>query len=233
MGRKDELTSPIWKNLSLLPPFFEPINKMENIMQNIITNLDISNITTKPAIPLPKNTPTLPNKKYSIIYADPPWSYGNTQFNPATTKPTSSADIHYPTMNLEQIKEIDIPAICENDCLLYMWSSSPHLHQAIALGDHWKFEYKTIGFCWEKEITNPGFYTMSSVEVCLIFKKGKIPSPRGSRNIRQFLSQKRTKHSKKPDIIRDRIVEMFPTQRKIELFAREKFDGWDSYGNEV
>ena len=197
-------------------------------MKNIIT-ADIPVC----ALPLPKNTPELPNKRYSIIYADPPWSYGNTQFNPATTNHTSSADMHYPTMSPSELKELDIPSICADDCLLFMWTSSPHLQIAIELGNAWKFEYKTIGFVWEKEITNPGFYTMSSVEVCLVFKKGKIPSPRGSRNIRQFLSEKRTAHSKKPDEIRKRIVDMFPTQKKLEMFARKKFDGWDSWGNEL
>ena len=191
-------------------------------MKNIITNI-VDKV----------NAPPIPNRKYSVIYADPPWAYGNTQFNPATTKPTSSADFHYPTMSLPQLKGMEIPSICAEDCLLFMWTSSPHLKQAVELGEYWEFEYKTIGFIWEKEITNPGFYTMSSCEVCLVFKKGKIPSPRGDRNIRQFLSEKRTRHSKKPDEIRKRIEAMFPNHKRIELFAREKFDGWDSYGNEV
>ena len=74
---------------------------------------------------------------------------------------------------------------------------------------------------------------MSQCEICLVGKKGKIPSPRGARNIRQFLSERRSKHSKKPDEIRDRITAMFPEQSKIELFARQYADGWDCWGNEV
>ena len=74
---------------------------------------------------------------------------------------------------------------------------------------------------------------MSQVEICLLFKKGRIPKPRGKRNIRQFISSCREKHSKKPDEIRDRIVEMFPSQSKIELFARDTYEGWDKWGDEV
>ena len=74
---------------------------------------------------------------------------------------------------------------------------------------------------------------MSQCEMCLIFKRGNIPQPRGARNVRQFLSCKRGGHSEKPWLIRDRITEMFPTQSRIELFARQSFPGWDAWGNEV
>ena len=114
-----------------------------------------------------------------------------------------------------------------------MWSSSPHLDQAIELGKSWGFKYITIGFVWDKQAVNPSYYTMSQVEICLIFKKGKIPQPRGARNIRQLISIKRTRHSAKPTEVRDRITEMFPTQLKVEMFARERVEGWDSVGNEV
>jgi N6-adenosine-specific RNA methylase IME4 len=97
----------------------------------------------------------------------------------------------------------------------------------------WGFEYKTIAFVWDKQKVNPGYYTMSQVEICLVGKKGKIPSPRGIRNERQFLSEMRRKHSQKPDDIRLRIERMFPTQRKLEMFARDTKEGWDRWGNEV
>ena len=189
-------------------------------------------ITADMPISLPKNTPELPNKRYSIIYADPPWDYDG-RYHHCKERKTSSAKDHYPTMKLQQLKMIDIPCICADDCLLFMWTSSPHLQMAIELGNAWGFDYKTIVFVWDKILSNPGFYTQSQVEVCLVFKKGRIPQPRGARNVRQFLAEKRTAHSKKPDIIRDRIVEMFPTQDKIELFARNTNQSWDSWGNEL
>jgi N6-adenosine-specific RNA methylase IME4 len=136
-------------------------------------------------------------------------------------------------MTLEELKKLDIPSITDNNALLFMWSSSPHLPQAIELMNAWGFEYKTIAFVWDKQKVNPGYYTMSQVEICLVGKKGNIPSPRGTRNERQFLSSLRGRHSEKPSEVRDRITRMFPEQKKVELFARQKVDGWDCWGNEV
>jgi N6-adenosine-specific RNA methylase IME4 len=170
--------------------------------------------------------------KYSIIYADPPWDYnGREQHN--NVEGNKSAINHYATVKIDDMKIMKIKEICEKDCLLFMWSSSPHLPQAIELMEAWGFEYKTIAFVWEKQKPNPGYYTMSSVEICIVGKRGTIPTPRGIRNARQFLSEKRTIHSKKPDEIRTRIMQMFPTQKKLEMFAREATEGWDVFGNEV
>ena len=167
---------------------------------------------------------------YSILYADPPWDYaGRTQQNGKES--TGSALTHYPTMKLDELKQLKLPT--EKDCLLFMWTSSPHLQQAIELMNAWGFEYKTIAFVWDKQRVNPGYYTMSQCELCLVGKKGSIPSPRGSRNTRQFLSEMRGRHSAKPSEIRNRITEMFPTQKKLELFARDVVEGWDRWGNEV
>ena len=174
------------------------------------------------------------NKKYDIIYADPPWDYkGQTQHNGKGGKETGGALSHYPTLKLKELKKINVHTICKEDCLLFMWATSPHLDQAIDLLKSWGFNWATIGFVWDKKKVNPGFYTMSQCEICLIGKKGKIPKPRGARNIRQLLRIDRTKHSEKPNEVRYRIDRMFPTQDKIELFARKRFDGWDSWGNEL
>lgn len=129
--------------------------------------------------------------------------------------------------------KLPVSKIAAGDCLLFMWTTGPKLNTAFEVGAAWGFVYSTIAFVWEKEITNPGYYTLSSTEVCLVFKKGKIPTPRGARNIRQFLSQRRKEHSRKPDTIRNRITRMFPTQRKIEIFARQKTPGWDAIGYDV
>ena len=170
-------------------------------------------------------------KKYEIIYADPPWQYGNKNF--MGERATSCADDHYPTMKTKDIMKFPVQDITADAALLFLWTSSPHLDQSIELMTAWGFQYKTIAFCWDKQITVPGYYTLSQVEVCLVGKKGKIPTPRGARNVRQFLSEKRTAHSKKPDEIRSRIEAMFPTQSKVELFARQASPGWDVWGNEV
>lgn len=175
----------------------------------------------------------LPAKKYGVIYADPPWDYdGQMQY---AGRPTSSAAMHYRTMKTSDLKDLDVQAIAEKDCMLFMWATSPHLDQAIELGKAWGFRWCTVAFVWDKIRTNPGFYTMSRCELCLAFKnaKGKIPQPRGARNIQQFVSQKRSAHSKKPDEVRRRIELMFPKQKKIELFARENPTGWDTWGDQA
>ena len=113
-----------------------------------------------------------------------------------------------------------------------MWTSNPHLDQAIELGKSWGFDYKTVAFVWNKMVHNPGQYNLSYCELCLLFKKGKIPTPRGARNIKQLVESKRTKHSEKPIEVLTNIEKMFPSQKKIELFARTRNKGWDVWGLE-
>ena len=176
----------------------------------------------------------LPNKKYSIIYCDPPWDYkGQSQHGGEGTPDTGSALSYYPTVTLNDLKLLNIIKVSADDCLLFMWATNPHLDQAIELGKTWGFEWSTVAFVWNKMNPNPGFYTMSQCELVLVFKRGKIPQPRGLRNIRQLVEVPRTRHSEKPHEVRSRIEKMFPVHNKIELFARKKFDGWDCWGNEV
>jgi len=171
--------------------------------------------------------------KYEIIYADPPWEYGNSQHNGKGRPTTGGAATHYPTMTISDLKRLDVQSVTAPDALMFMWSSSPHLDRAVALLEAWGFKWATVGFVWDKQRVNPGFYTMSQCELCLIGKRGRIPTPRGARNVRQFLSSMRGRHSEKPDEVRRRIEEMFPTQRKLEMFARVAAPGWDVWGNEV
>lgn len=188
--------------------------------------------------------PALPTKKYSIIYADPPWDYGGKmQYDNSSKKDVnvdfqknvfiSSAAFKYPTVKLKELKQLDITQITADDCLLFLWTTGPQLSNAIELGRSWGFEYKTIAFIWDKMVHNPGRYTLSQTEQCLVFKKGKIPSPRGIRNARQLFQSPRTKHSEKPEYVIDAITKMFPEQDKIELFARNSYENWDTWGLEA
>ncbi len=187
--------------------------------------------------------PELPDKKFEVIYADPPWDYnGKVQFdrtlnkdiNRKYSKPIfmSSASFKYPTMRLEELTSIPISDIADENCILFMWTTNPHLEQAIKLGNSWGFKYKTVAFVWNKMVHNPGQYTMSYCELCLLFKKGKIPE-RGARNVKQLVTAPRTGHSAKPLEVRERINKIFPVQEKIELFARAKYEGWHSWGLEA
>jgi N6-adenosine-specific RNA methylase IME4 len=193
---------------------------------------------------IPDLYPNLPQKKFDIIYADPPWDYnGKLQFdkssasaeklNPKKNIFISSAAFKYPTMKTKDLAQIPILDIAKDDCLLFMWSTNPHLSQAIELGRAWGFEYKTVAFIWDKMIHNPGKYTLSNCELCLVFKRGRIPSPRGARNVQQLVRSPRGAHSEKPIAVMEAIERMFPDQKRIELFARKKFKGWDSWGLDV
>jgi N6-adenosine-specific RNA methylase IME4 len=136
-------------------------------------------------------------------------------------------------LKTSEMMEIPIPGIAKDDCLLFMWTSNPHLAQAIELGHAWGFEYKTVAFVWDKMNYNPGQYTLSHCELCLVFKRGRIPKPRGARNIHQLIRVPRKQHSEKPTEVIDAITKMFPTQQRIELFARRPFDGWSAWGLDI
>lgn len=194
--------------------------------------------------PLRDMYPPLPKKKYQIIYADPPWDYGGKmQYDKTTIKDEnigfekkiflSSATFQYPTLKLKDLKELDVPSIAAEDCILFMWTTGPQMANSIELGETWGFEYKTVAFVWDKMVHNPGRYTLSQTEFVLAFKKGRFPQPRGSRNIRQMIQVHRGEHSVKPTKVIDGISKMFPEQDKIELFARNNYFGWDNWGLEI
>lgn len=184
-----------------------------------------------------------PDKKYDIIYADPAWNIvksgdgyfgdGGVEGKAGTLKPD------YPLMTTKEIMNLPVQDISKDDCLLFMWIVSSMLEDSIEVGKTWGFTYSTIAFVWEKQIPIVATYTMRDCEICLLFKRGKIPRPIVSRSERQFLSCKRGKHSEKPLEIKHRIDKMFPIQSKIELFARplpmfsDADGGWDYWGNEV
>ena len=173
--------------------------------------------------------------KFEIIYCDPPWDYkGQKQHTGSGGIDSGGAIEHYSTVKLKDLKKLNVQSITADNALIFMWVTSPHLDQGIELMTAWGFKYTTIGFIWDKVRVNPGYYTMSQCEICIIGKKGKIPSPRGARNVRQYIKSKRTKHSEKPLEVQHRITHMFPVQNKIELFARRaSVKGWSFWGNEV
>ena len=169
---------------------------------------------------------------YKIIYADPPWSY-----NDKMSGHSFSLDHEYKTQSKNWIAKIPVEGIAAKDSVLFLWAVSPQLPEALEVMKAWGFKYVTVAFCWSKHTTNKkkvsnlGRWTMGNVELCLLGKKGK--PQRISKNIKQLVEAERTKHSKKPDEVRKRIVELMGDVPRIELFAREKTEGWDVWGNEV
>ena len=171
----------------------------------------------------------IPSGKYDIIYADPPWRYGGrggSKWKPAST--------YYNVMTFEELSKFDISRIAQKDSLLFMWVVSSAMLKCCEVAKQWGYKYITVAFVWHKRRANVGNYTMSGCELCLLFKRGKIPKNR-CRNpgVKQFYEESVVKHSKKPDEFRKRIEDLFPTASRIELFARNTSDGWDAFGNEV
>ena len=170
--------------------------------------------------------------KYQIIYIDPPWKYGGhggTKWLPAKE--------YYPTMTFKEISEWgikNIVPIADENCLIFCWVVSPELPNCIKTIEEWGFKYSTVAFVWYKERANVGNYTMSGCELCLLFKKGKIPSDRvRNPGQKQFISEPVIRHSQKPNEVRVRIENMFPKSKRIELFARQRFPHWDALGDEL
>ena len=172
-------------------------------------------------------------KKYQIIYADPPWSYQNGGV------PQGGVNAQYKTMSLSEIKALPISKMADNPSVLFLWATFPQIQEALEVMRSWGFEYKTLGFSWLK--TNKdgspffgiGYYAKSNQEVCLLGVKGKAHSLVKSNSVSSFVSTGRTKHSEKPHIFREKILELFGDLPRIELFARQKTEGWDVWGNEV
>lgn len=175
--------------------------------------------------------------KYQIIYADPPWRY--RQGKSMGTKFQGAADAQYDCMDIEDIKNLPIPELADDVCVLMLWATFPQLPEALEVIKAWGFKYKTLGFSWLK--TNKdgspffgiGYYAKSNQEVCLLATKGNAHSLVVSNKVSSFVSTGRTKHSEKPQVFRDKIVELFGDIPRVELFARQKTDGWDVWGNEV
>lgn len=174
-------------------------------------------------------------KKYNIIYADPPWSYRTWS---TRGQNRSVAVNHYPTMKLSDICTLPVGDIADRDCVLFLWATYPNLREALTVIDAWGFEYKTVAFTWVKRNKKPpgffvglGYWTRANAEICLLATRGK--PKRISKSVRQIIDTPLEHHSKKPDVARRRIVELLGDLPRIELFARECFDGWDVFGNEV
>ncbi len=174
-------------------------------------------------------------KKYNIIYADPPWSYSDTQKSGGTA--FFGASVRYNTMKNIDIANLPIKELCEKDCVLFLWATSPLLSEAMETIKSWGFKYKTIAFCWSKKtknkknVSNIGRWTMGNIEICLLAVKGK--PKRIAKNIKQLVEAERKKHSQKPDEVRNRIVQLMGDLPRLEMFARQRTEGWDVFGNEV
>lgn len=175
--------------------------------------------------------------KYNVIYVDPPWSFNskNTGGNM-----NSGALAKYPTMTMQDMKDLKVGDLAADNCLLVMWYVSSQPQEALDLVNAWGFKLRNMnGFVWNKKTVkgNPfygmGFYTRAGSEMALFATRGKPSAIVKDHSVRQVIDAVNRKHSEKPDEFRQAIVKMCGDVPRVELFARQTFDGWDSWGNEV
>lgn len=173
------------------------------------------------------------DKKYNIIYADPPWQYKDK-----ACAGKRGACYKYNVMQENDLKKVPVKEISADDCILFMWITMPKLNECFDLIKTWGFQYKTCAFTWIK--TNKktdslfwgmGNWTRANAELCLIATKGK--PKRKSTKVHSVIISKIREHSRKPDEVRDKIVELCGDIPRIELFARQAADDWDCWGLEA
>lgn len=175
----------------------------------------------------------LPNKKYNIIYADPPWSYKDKAL-----AGNRGACCKYDTQSKDWIENLQVKSITADDCVLFMWVTMPKLNECFDVIKSWGFEYKTVAFTWIKKnkiadslFWGMGRWTRANAELCLLGTKGR--PKRINAGVHSVIESKIEEHSKKPDETKVRIIELLGDLPRIELFARQKTVGWDVWGNEV
>jgi len=173
-------------------------------------------------------------RKFRAILADPPWS-----FKVYSGKGKSrSAEQHYDTMTLDDIKALPVAPLAAEDCALFLWAVMPQLPEALEVIKAWGFEYKTCGFTWVKRNAGPaggfatgmGYWTRSNAELCLLATKGR--PERLHKDVQQLLVAPRGQHSAKPQEVHERI-ERLVSGPYLELFGRRISEGWTVWGNEI
>lgn len=174
-----------------------------------------------------KQAPEIPTGKFKVIYIDPPWQVGSMSMD----KWESPIEDKYPTMSVDEIISLPISDLADDECALFIWTTHTFLPDTFRIIKEWGFKY----FCtitWDKEggWTQNGFHKRT--EFLLYAYKGNMNINQYGKAIPTIIVEAKTKHSKKPDSIRDMIAEKTPEPR-IEMFAREHFDGWTVWGNEV
>ncbi len=172
-----------------------------------------------------------PNKKYKCIVADPPWTYNNVNTGGSLN---SGSRAKYPTLSLAEICLLDIKSISDNDSVLFLWATTPLLPDAFSVMKMWEYTYKTTIY-WRKIMSlGMGYWFRGQIELCLVGIHGKVKAFRCQKP--NFIQCKVRKHSQKPEEffqLIEPICEQHNLNPKIELFAREKRGGWDSWGIDV
>ena len=195
----------------------------QDLINNVLAGrTTINTAYKKTQVKEPEPIPDLPQGQYSIIYIDPPWP---------TKNPTAigSAQQHYPTMSLKDIREMTLPLA--DNAIVYMWTTSSYLPDAYSIIKSWKLDYRTT-YVWNKESLGLGSWNRIQTEYLIMASQGEVTTP--TEVASSLYTEKKTKHNAKPDYFYEMIESSYPQfTARLEIFARNKRKNWDSTGNEV
>jgi N6-adenosine-specific RNA methylase IME4 len=169
------------------------------------------------------------DRKYPVILADPPWHFEVYNEDSGVER---AAATHYPTMLLSEICKLPIPNLATPDAILFLWTTTPHLREAFNVMDAWGFKYAS-NTVWVKDKIGLGYWVRNQHELLLIGKRGDMPTPPPACRPPSVIQAPAREHSRKPDEAYELIERMYPELPKIELFARDKREGWAAWGNEA
>ena len=165
--------------------------------------------------------------RYSVILADPPWRY---DFSRSRSRRIEN---HYPTMTEAEICAIPVQERwAAPDCVLFLWATAPKLEVGIRVMAAWGFRYVTCAI-WDKQVIGNGFYFRVRHELLLLGRCGQPPASDPAVRVASVFEERRGRHSQKPAIVQKAIERMYPDARRIELFARQRREGWDAWGLDV
>ncbi|MBK6869788.1 MAG: hypothetical protein IPG98_18440 [Burkholderiales bacterium] len=164
-------------------------------------------------------------ERYPVIYLDPPWRYEHAESE------ARAIENQYPTMSLDEIKAMDMTRVAFDDCVMFMWATSPKLAEAFEVLDAWGFSYRTCAV-WDKQKIGMGYYFRQQHELLLVAVKGQPPTPAPADRPSSVLSYPRGQHSSKPHEVYEVIEAMYPTLQKLEMFCRTPRAGWGVWGNQ-
>lgn len=187
------------------------------------------------------HSPASRGSAFRVLYADPPWNFGNRMYSSNKTDHHRAITRAYPVLTTKQLCEMQVKDIVADDSVCLMWTADAFVPDAIKVMESWGYKYKTVAFVWLKKersgkpVCFMGCCTMKQMELVLLGTRGAMTQHLKSRRVRQLVEapRDRTRHSGKPAIVREKIVEMFGDVPRIELFARERVPGWACWGNEV
>lgn len=165
------------------------------------------------------------DRRYPVIYADPPWRYDYTETE------SRAIENQYPTMDLEAICALPVQQIATDDAVLFLWGTSPKLVEALRVIESWGFTYRTCAV-WHKPQLGMGYYFRQQHELLLVATRGSLPAPAPADRIGSVITADRAAHSAKPAEFAEAIERMYPTLPKIELFCRSPREGWAVWGNQ-